>query len=282
MRDAQAASEFEKVCTQCQRRVVLQFVVVSVIRLRSAAASSAVKRTNYVDRRAGVQRSLVAVVAVVLKADLVHSFGPENLRVADLDRMFGGVRVVAGRRQREATDARIFLGIAVKLTAGGERVVLANLVVEACANVGACSRVGNAFVERNDAGQVRRQHDGVHDGNFVDVAPLKIEEERCLLVNRPAYVAVVDGRIVGRLLADEWVAGIECRTVALYGNLSVVLVGAGFGEDLDTAISKFVVFRRERILINSDLTNRRLGRKLSSRKSVNVDLASVRSGGWSG
>src|SRR5258708_35013974 len=105
--------------------------MVGVIGLRASAAASAVKSADHVDRWTGAQGRLVVVVAAVLKTDLVHGFGSENVRVADLHGMFGGVRVVAGGGERESSDSGIVLGVPVELVAGGQRVVLADLVVEA-------------------------------------------------------------------------------------------------------------------------------------------------------
>ena len=53
-------------------------------------------------------------------------------------------------------------------------------------------------------------------------------------------------------------------------------VGARLGEDFDPAIAQFVVFRGKRILIDPDLANGRLGRKLAGGKAVNVHLPAVR------
>ena len=63
--------------------------------------------------------------------------------------------------------------------------------------------------------------------------------------------------------------------IPLDEELTMQLVGAGLGEDLDTPISKFVEFRREWILIDTNLANGRLGRKLSAAESVDVYLAAI-------
>ncbi len=53
------------------------------------------------------------------------------------------------------------------------------------------------------------------------------------------------------------------------------LVGTRLGEDLDAAIAQLVVFRREGILIDANLTNRRLGRNLAAGETIDVNLAAV-------
>ena len=62
----------------------------------------------------------------------------------------------------------------------------------------------------------------------------------------------------------------------------MVFVGAGLGENLNAAVAKFVVFGRERVLVNADLANRRLRWKLTGGESVDIDLPAVGTGGWTG
>ena len=59
-------------------------------------------------------------------------------------------------------------------------------------------------------------------------------------------------------------------------------VGAGLGEDFDPSVAQLVVFRGERILVDANLADRRLRRKLARGESVDVDLAAVRPGGRPG
>src|SRR5271157_1460551 len=62
----------------------------------------------------------------------------------------------------------------------------------------------------------------------------------------------------------------------------MVLVRARLSENLDSSVAQFVVFGRKRILIDADLANRRLRRKLAAGESVDVDLAAVGPGRRSG
>src|SRR5580692_4165735 len=58
------------------------------------------------------------------------------------------------------------------------------------------------------------------------------------------------------------------------------LIAAWLGKDLNSSIAKTVELRGERILIDADLANRRLGRKLASGKAVDINLAAVGSCCW--
>src|SRR5713226_8624569 len=59
------------------------------------------------------------------------------------------------------------------------------------------------------------------------------------------------------------------------GGLAVELVCPRLGENLDSSVSKFVVFRGKRILIDADFADGGFGRKCSGRKAVDVNLAAV-------
>ncbi len=56
----------------------------------------------------------------------------------------------------------------------------------------------------------------------------------------------------------------------------MILVRAGLGKDLDAAIADAVVLRGEWILVDADLTNRRLGGELAAGEAVYIDLSAVR------
>ena len=49
-------------------------------------------------------------------------------------------------------------------------------------------------------------------------------------------------------------------------------IGAGLGEDLDPSITHLIVLGGVWVLVDADLANRRLGRHLASRKSVDIKL----------
>src|SRR5438067_6993351 len=98
-------------CAQRYRRIVLQFVMISVIRLRSRVAASAIESADYIQRWGVANRRLVAVITVVLKAELIDGFGSENLRIADLDGMFRGVVVIARGSERKPSDTGVVLRV---------------------------------------------------------------------------------------------------------------------------------------------------------------------------
>ena len=53
------------------------------------------------------------------------------------------------------------------------------------------------------------------------------------------------------------------------------LVGAWLGEDFDSSVTELVVFGGKRILIDANLANRRLGRKLSGCESIDIKLPAI-------
>src|ERR1019366_7078414 len=179
----QAPTEFQELLTQRHRRVILQFVVILVVGLRSRTAASTCETPKNIDAYGRAKRCLPAVVAQVLEASLIDGLRSQDLRIADLHRVFGGCGVVASFRQYGRTDTGVLLSVTVKLVAGGERIVRADLVVDTRTDVGAGTRVGNALVHA----EVGR----VHDCDFINVAPLHLEKERCLLVDRPADISHV-------------------------------------------------------------------------------------------
>src|SRR5262249_34573637 len=100
--------------------------------------------------------------------------------------------------------------VAIELIASRQSVVLADLVVKTAADIRSRARVRNAFAElkRIQAGIECRC---VYDSDLVDIAPLKVDEERCFLAQRSADIGhVLFGVVVGSLIGREkWVAGIE-------------------------------------------------------------------------
>src|SRR4029077_20359218 len=74
----------------------------------------------------------------------------------------------------------------------------------------------------------------------------------------------------------EGIGRIESRVVPADEELPVEFIGAGFGEDFDPAVAQLVEFGRERVLVDANLANRRLWRKLPGSESVNIELPPVR------
>src|ERR1019366_6288092 len=75
-----------------------------------------------------------------------------------------------------------------------------------------------------------------------------------------------------RIGVKEPIARVHSRTVSLDRELSVKLIRAGLGEDFDSSVAQLVVFGGKRILVDANLANRFFRRKLSGRKSIDVNL----------
>ena len=73
-------------------------------------------------------------------------------------------------------------------------------------------------------------------------------------------------------------ARIEEPVVAVQLHRTVKAVRPRLGEDLDPAEAGAIVLRGEGILIDADLADRRLRRKLSAGEAVDIDLSAV----WTG
>src|ERR1019366_10265812 len=113
--------------------------------LRSRTAASPGETPKHVDAYSGAQRILPAAVAQVLEAGLIYSLRSQDPGIADLHGVFGGSGVVSGLGQHRPADACVLLCVTVKLIAGGEGIVGTDLVVDPRTDVGAGTRVGNAF-----------------------------------------------------------------------------------------------------------------------------------------
>ena len=77
-------------------------------------------------------------------------------------------------------------------------------------------------------GHVR--HDGIDDAVVLNISPIEVEEERSLLAQRAAYVAVVLQGMVRRLILREGIGGVESRSTGIHKQLAVQFVGAGLGQ----------------------------------------------------
>src|SRR5450755_118508 len=104
---------------------------------RALAVAAGGECAQDVYRRGCSDGKLAVAVAKILEARLIHDFRAENLGVADLQGVFGGFRVVGLGRKVELADSVVVLSIAKILVARRKRVVLADLVIETRAKVGA-------------------------------------------------------------------------------------------------------------------------------------------------
>ena len=72
------------------------------------------------------------------------------------------------------------------------------------------------------------------------------------------------------------------RGIAVDLKVAVVGIGAGLGEDLDTAVADAVVLGRKGVLVDADFADGGLWWKLAAGEAVDVDLAAVGAGGGTG
>jgi len=73
--------------------------MILVVGLRSRTAASTCETPKNIDAYGRAERCLPAVVAQVLEAGLIYSLCSQDLRIADLHRVFGGRAVIASFRQ---------------------------------------------------------------------------------------------------------------------------------------------------------------------------------------
>jgi len=73
----------------------------------------------------------------------------------------------------------------------------------------------------------------------------------------------------------ERIGCIEAVVVALRQKLPVQFIRAWLGQNFDASVTQLVELRREGILIDANLANGGLRRKLPARKSINVNLSAV-------
>src|SRR5208337_493984 len=194
---------------------------------------------------------------------------------------------ISGSLRRQGGGAEIPAGTAsFKLIANGKSVFLAQLQVEPRRDFDARSRaVDSAGRVDHVSTRVRRNEvwarprslnwnaDGVDAGVGI-VAAFNAEEVRSLLVECAADGAVVLDGVVGRRRSKR-VAGIERAVVALQEAPPMQRIGARFGENLDASITNVVELRREWILVDANLADRRLRRQRSAGKPVDVNLSAI-------
>ena len=190
--------------------------------------------------------------------------------------MLGSLRVVALRRKVEPPHTIVGFRVAIILIANRQRVIFRRRPVETRAEVGSLVRIGNCLDERG-LGQGRIENGREHRSQVVDVPPIKVEEEGRALSDWPSNVSVVLRCIVCRFVGSgEQIRRVKGRIIAQHKELAVIFVGSRLGEDFYAAIAEFVVFGRKRVLVDTDLANRGLRRKLTRSEPVDIHLAAVR------
>src|SRR4051794_32871877 len=99
-----------------------------------------------------------------------------------------------------------------------------------------------------------------------------------MLCHRPAHVSPEVLRAEIRRDRQKRVARVQGAVADRVEHCPVKFVGSWLCKNLDPPESELVEFGRKRILVDSNLANRLLGREPSSGKAVDVDLATPRAG----
>ena len=214
----------------------------------------------------------------VLKPYFVDGTRTKHLRIRHLKGMLGAEGVVRHVRQAERSDTVPDLVVAPILVARDQRVVRRKLKIEALAHLSACVRIGKRAGELRDLKRGGIHNRRVHHGKIVEIPSLDVGEKGNPLAQRSPEISLVVLRIVARRCCTtrERVSRVEGRGIAHDHDLSVQSVRSRLGQDFYAAVPQFVVFRRERILIDANLANRGFRRKLPCGESINIDLSPVR------
>ena len=147
---AQANAEAPGMRAFHDRSVVLQLVIVLRVESRPTFAPPSLNDCSTMDRRAGAVGDRLRGAAVVLEARFIHRAADQD-GVGRLHCLVGELRMIAARSQVESADAvvpHVGVGNAV---AEHQGVVLAELVVDARADVGVASGSDQHAGERLDA-----------------------------------------------------------------------------------------------------------------------------------
>src|SRR5271166_4237705 len=94
----------------------------------------------------GAQRELIAALPDVLEAGLIHNRRTDDLRVADLHRVFAAMRVVTDGWKRKLSNAAVVLCVMHVLIADRQGVAGRKLEVEAWADIQHGRRTGDGCV----------------------------------------------------------------------------------------------------------------------------------------
>src|SRR5262249_48803696 len=97
------------------------------------------------------------------------------------------------------------------------------------------------------------------------------EDRGSLGYDRSACCQVIHPDLVGRTVGGKRIPGVQARVVEQEKPAAVQLVGAGLGEYLDATESYLIVFGREWILVDEDLSNSLFCRQpLARSETINI------------
>ena len=215
--------------------------------------------------------------AVKLEARLVDHRAEQH-RVRRLHSLVGELRMVAARNQVEAADSVVAHVRMRNPVAEHQGIVRAELIIHPRADIGEPARRGEHAGERLVASVWRIERDGIGDRAVVHHVALRIQRERRLPGQRPAGVALELIQQKRRLRRRVRVARVPEIVGEVPLRRPVVLVGARLGEDLDLAVTQLVVLRRKWVLVDANLADRFLRRKLAAAETVDENRSAVRTG----
>ena len=296
----QASAHANEVLLQLQRRVVLHLIVVLMVRqaLRERAAVGKRSLNRHVWRR--IQWRRCHTVALILKVRLIDQPQAERLRITHLQLNVLRMRIVRRRGQRQVSEAQVVLIVLHILKSRCQHVLIADREIHARRNIHPrLRRIGGHLRGRRDAGRTgarrrrsrrarrrrsrRRIQRRIRERIILDLPIRSAYRVGCDLAQRSRQAPKRKDRVVRRHIhaSLQRILGVELRCVSIDLEVAMHLVRTRLCEDLDASIAQLVVLRRKRILVDANLTNRRLRRQLPARESVHVDLPAVRSRGWS-
>src|SRR5215213_1350860 len=124
------------------------------------------------------------------------------------------------------------------------------------------------------------EHYGIYDRAVIDIVPANIEKIRRSLLNWSSDAPAIFVQQERCFALRIGVSGIP----ELMGEVEISGTGkfarAGLSQNLDATESESFVFRREWILVDSNLANRSFGWKLATAETIDKKLSTTRTSGW--
>src|SRR5258708_8782759 len=244
---------------------------------RSLVVASPGKGALHGDGGRGEERRLIVAITDILKPRFIDPPGAQYLRVAYLQSVFLLQGVIALRLQSKLGDSIVRALLPVIHIAKRKRIAGCDLEVQARAQIHARLWIANrrrvVVACARSIEQLR-----INDGVRVVVPAKSTQKPRRPVVERSADVALKESGVVRWFAGHKRVQRVESRVVPAGHDHSMQAISARLGQDLNAAVTQLVVFRRERILVDSDFADRRFGMQLATRKPVNIDLAAIGAG----
>jgi hypothetical protein len=226
------------------RRIVLEFIAVLVhcgVAILRASTAEGPENEDGCPRVIRYQRG---PHPSVLKARLVQDTGTEYRCFGRLQSLAQAMRVIAPRNKIERPYARIPDVGQSTLVAHGKRVIRIDLLVEPRTDNNASLRNAEHLRIRIDDGEALRiERAPINDGAVVDCVPLHIEKKRRTPAQRSADISTILMQNKRSLPAGVWIPRIPCVAAEIVERCAPESVCTGFGENLNTPETEFVVLR---------------------------------------